>query len=168
MASDGCQPLGLMSGRAVAAAATAAAPALVAPRRAPTAVWYGPAPSAAAVRRAEPEPPFDPAREPRTVPLGGSGLRLPLAGVVASDADSVRCARRRARSRADPRSAALRCGCLMVSPGCEAAVGEALRAERAVGGAARDAFFLAALLPGAPADAGACRGRARARAARAR
>lgn len=148
-------------------------------------VWYGPAPKGwrtpgdAAVPT---ETPFDPAKEPRSVLLPG-GLRLPLLGVAAVDANSVRCGgtfmpevsalalSRLCRasmlrrcpaklSASDPQvvccgtvfvdSVGLRLGSLLVSPGHEAAVGDALKAAKYT----REELFVAAVLPGAPTDAG--------------
>jgi len=164
MASDGSQPL---FGPTVATSALvmAAAP----PPRAATGVWDGPAPKGwstpGAAPVAAPAPLFDAAKEPRSVLLG-NGVRLPLLGVAASDAAGVECApaphRRRRRAlrvrvecaNAHPRRReALRAGCLLVEPGCEAAVGAALRAKLAT--VARDSVFIVAVLPGAPGDAGA-------------
>jgi hypothetical protein len=85
MASDGCQSL-----QAVRGGATGAATAPVQSRRVPTAVWDGPPPRAATVAYVAPAAvPFDPSREPRSLPLPG-GLRLPLLGSAASDEATAR------------------------------------------------------------------------------
>jgi hypothetical protein len=148
MASDGCQALppgvpggppvsaGYGNGQVAAAAASSTAP----PGEKPYAagVWYGPAPTGwrtSSETAAPTEKPFDAAKEPRSVALPG-GLRLPLLGVAVTDAASV--------------SVSLRLNSLLVSPGHEAEVGNALKAASFE----REKLFIAAILPGGPTDAG--------------
>lgn len=139
MASDGSQSLLVTSARPGEAPRQPAAP----PRGA-TGVWDGPAPTGWRTAAPSPEPAFDAAKEPRSLILPG-GLSLPLLLVAAGDAAGV--------------AAAVSAGALLVQPGCEAAVGATLRA----GPHAK--LFVAATLPGAPQDAGACAPRWRPRGA---
>ena len=99
MASDGCQtlppgvpggpPSSYGGGPAVETRGAVAAPAT---ERYAAGVWYGPAPKGWTTPgdlAAPAAPPFNPDKEPRSVPLVG-GTRLPLLGVAATDAASVR------------------------------------------------------------------------------
>jgi hypothetical protein len=178
MASDGSQalfqPTPGGAPKPASSYGVAAAPAGSTQRRAATGVWDGPAPTGwrtpAAAPQAAAEAVFNPAKEPRSVLLA-NGVRLPLLGVAAADAAGVECAPAAAprcvpdappghACRSSPAHAthalrrhACRAGCLLVEPGCEAAVGAALRA--ALASTPRDSVFIAAVLPGAPQDAGA-------------